>query len=201
MSHRQGIKNIYHLSHTFPNTLSSLTRTFLGFYLTLFKLIKFERCQNGVGISYLILKVLFVEHNDNRYFVECRISRQFVQFYHRFVQLAIFTCGIYHKNNAVNVVEVMLPQFRCLATDVPDCHHIISELNLFDVETNGGNCIRKLSVLTMKEKRSFASVLQTQQQNLLIYYLIAIFVLLLSISLGQLVHEAYITAHFVYVGF
>ena len=150
ISHLHGFENLNYLSHAFPNTRSSFARAFLGLDLTVFKLVQFKCSQNHVGISHLVLEILFVEHNDNRYLVKGWISRQFVEFYHWFVQLAVFTSGIYHKNYGVNVVEVMLPQFRCLATDIPDGHHIIPELNLFYIKTDGGDSIGKLPVFTMK---------------------------------------------------
>ena len=43
----------------------------------------------------------------------------------------------------------MLPQFGGLATDIPHGHHIISELDLFDIETDGGYSVGKLTIFTM----------------------------------------------------
>ena len=145
-----GFKNFYNLLHAFPYTCTIFTRAFLNLDFSVFEFVQLERTHDRLLISDLVLKILFVKHHDDRHFVESGVPRQLVELYHRFVELAVLTRRVNHEYYAIDVVEIMLPQFRRLATDVPDCHHIISELDLFYVEADGGNGIGKLPVFTMK---------------------------------------------------
>ena len=79
---------------------------------------------------------------------------------------ALLIVAVHHENQALSVLEVMLPQWSesCLATNIPAVELKIFVLNILNIESNRRYCVDCLVQLQLVKNGGLSGSIEAKEQ-------------------------------------
>ena len=117
----------------------------------------------------LVFEILFVCEDENGgveqvFVVEAAVEQHFG------LGEPLHVRGVDDENDAVDLVEVVLPKPRGLPTDVPQGEVGVFELHLLHIQSDRRHRVLEFVVAHLEQQRALACVVQAQEQHFFVVF-------------------------------